>query len=126
MVFLLNKAFNGNKYTITHYIFIKRGDVCKFLTPDNIVDTDLIWSPTFKDWQPIIENRVSGGQELVITINCEPYDVFFTDNALVFDSAGLDANAPGVITSPDQSLSTSLEAIYQQWKASQEGTTPTA
>lgn len=117
---------NGNKYTNTHWIFVKRDGVARFASADTILDTDMVWSPTFKDWQPVIENRLSEGQELVITINCEPYDVFFTDNALVFDAQSLEPTTPGVITQSDQSIAQSLEAIYQQWKASQEGTNPPA
>jgi hypothetical protein len=113
-------VINGNKYSVSHYILVKRDGLAKFVNVTEVVETDLIYSPTFADWQPIIELRVSEGKELVITINTEPYDVFFTDNALVHDSQPLDLNAPGVITSPDQSLATSLETLYQEWKLSQQ------
>ena len=113
-------VINGNKYSVSHYILVKRDGVSKFVNVTEVVESDLIYSPTFSDWQPIIELRVSEGKELVITINTEPYDVFFTDNALVHDSQPLDLNAPGVITSAEQNLATSLEALYQEWKLSQQ------
>jgi len=113
-------VINGNKYSISHYILVKRDGLAKFINVTDVVDSDLVYSPTFQDWQPIIELRESEGKELVITINTEPHDVFFTDNALVHDSQPLDLNAPGVITSPEQNLSTSLEELYQQWKLSQQ------
>jgi hypothetical protein len=113
-------VINGNKYSISHYILVKRDGLGKFVNVTDVVESDLVYSPTFQDWQPIIELRESVGKELVITINTEPYDVFFTDNALVHDSQPLDLNAPGVVTSPDQNLSTSLEELYQQWKQSQQ------
>lgn len=113
-------VINGNKYSISHYILVKRDGLAKFVNVTDVVETDLVFSPTFADWQPIIELRVSEGKELVITINTEPYDVFFTDNALVHDSQPLDLNAPGVITSPEQSLASSLETLYQEWKLSQQ------
>ena len=113
-------VINGNKYSVSHYILVKRDGVAKFVNVTEVVETDLIYSPTFSDWQPVIELRVSEGKELVITINTEPYDVFFTDNALVHDSQPLDLNAPGVITSAEQNLATSLEALYQEWKLSQQ------
>ena len=113
-------VINGNKYSVSHYILVKRNEIAKFVNVTEVVDTDLVYSPTFSDWQPIIELRISDGKELVITINTEPYDVFFTDNALVHDSQPLDLNAPGVITDPEQSLATSLETLYQEWKLSQQ------
>jgi hypothetical protein len=120
--YLVNKVvvINGNKYSVSHYILSKRDGVAKFLKVTEVVETDLIYSPVFQDWQPIIELRESEGNELVIAINTEPYDVFFTDNALVHDSQPLDLTGPGVITSSEQSLSQSLEAMYQQWKLSQQ------
>ena len=57
---------------------------------------------------------------MVITINTEPYDIFFTDNALVHDSQPLDLNDPSVITDPSQTLASSLETLYQAWKLSQQ------
>ena len=113
-------VINGNKYSISHYILVKRDGISKFINVVDVVDTDLVYSPTFADWQPIIELRESEGKELVITINTEPYDIFFTDNALVHDSQPLDLNDPSVITDPSQTLASSLETLYQAWKLSQQ------
>ena len=113
-------VINGNKYSISHYILIKRDGVAKFVNVTEVLESDQVYSPTFADWQPIVELRVSEGKELVITINTEPYDVFFTDNALVHDSQPLDLNADGVITDSAQTLAASLETLYQQWKLSQQ------
>jgi hypothetical protein len=116
-------VINGNKYTNTHWVLAKRDGVARFISANEIVESDLVYSPTFSDWQPIIELRVSEGPELVITINTEPYDVFFTDNSLVHDSVRLDITSPNVITDPNQSVSESLEVLYQQWKDSTAGDT---
>jgi len=116
-------VINGNKYTNTHWVLAKRDGIARFISANEIVETDLIYSPTFSDWQPIIELRISEGPELVITINTEPYDVFFTDNSLVHDSVRLDITSPNVITEPNQSVSESLEVLYQQWKDSTAGDT---
>jgi hypothetical protein len=113
-------VINGNKYSISHYILVKRDGASKFINVVDVVDTDLIYSPTFADWQPIIELRESEGKELVITINTEPYDIFFTDNALVHDSQPLDLNDPSVITDSSRTLASSLETLYQEWKLSQQ------
>lgn len=113
-------VINGNKYSYSHYILIKRNSEVKFVKVYDVEETDEVFSPLFDGWQPIIELRNSAGKELVISINTEPYDVFFTDNAIVHDSHEFDANTPGAITSPDQNLATSLEQLYQDWKLSQE------
>ena len=111
---------NGNKYSYSHYILVKRDNSTKFVKVYEVLESDMVYSPLFDDWQPIIELRVAEGKELVVSINTEPYDVFFTDNAIVHDSHEFDENTPGAITSPDQNVSQSLEQIYQEWKLSQE------
>ena len=113
-------VINGNKYSYSHYILIKRNDEVKFVKVYDVLDSDMVFSPLFDSWQPIIDFKVLEGKELVISINTEPYDVFFTDNAIVHDSHEFDENTPGVITSSDQNLSQALETIYQEWKLSQE------
>ena len=113
-------VINGNKYSVSHYILVKRDGISKFVNVTDVLDTDLIYSPTFNDYQPIIELRLSEGKELVITINTEPYDIFFTDNALVHDSQPLDMNDPAVLTDSSRTLAASLEALYQAWKLSQQ------
>ena len=112
-------VINGNKYSFSHYILVKRDEETKFVKVYEVLETDKVYSPLYDDWQPIIEFRHQQSQELVISINTEPYDVFFTDNAIVHDSHEFDANTPGAITSSDQNLSTSLEQLYQEWKLSQ-------
>jgi hypothetical protein len=110
---------NGNKYSYSHYILVQRDGVSKFVKVYDVLDTDMIYSPMFDGWQPVIDLKTIEGNELVISINTEPYDVFFTDNAIVHDSHEFDAQTPGAISSPDQSLGSALEQLYQEWKLSQ-------
>ena len=117
-------VINGNKYSYSHYILVKRDGVSKFVKVNEVQNSDMVFSPAFDEWQEIIELREQEGKELVISVNTEPYDVFFTDNAIVHDSHELNDSTPGVITSPNQSLVNSLEEIYQEWKNSQENPTP--
>ena len=113
-------VINGNKYSYSHYILVKRNDITQFVKVYEVLESDMVFSPLFDGWQPIIDFKVLDGKELVVSINTEPYDVFFTDNAIVHDSHEFDENTPGAITSADQNLAQSLEAIYQEWKISQE------
>jgi len=113
-------VINGNKYSYSHYVLVKRENIVKFVKVYEVLESDMVFSPLLDSWQPIIDFKVLEGKELVISINTEPYDVFFTDNAIVHDSHEFDENTPGVITSSDQNLSQALETIYQEWKLSQE------
>jgi hypothetical protein len=113
-------VINGNKYSYSHYILVKRDEETKFVKVYEVLESDMIYSPLFDGWQPIIDFRILEGKELVISINTEPYDVFFTDNAIVHDSHEFDENTPGAIVSADQNISQSLEHLYQEWKLSQQ------
>ena len=113
-------VINGNKYSYSHYILVKRDNATQFVKVNEVLESDMVFSPLLDSWQPIIDFKVLDGKELVISINTEPYDVFFTDNAIVHDSHEFDENTPGAITSSDQNLSQALETIYQEWKLSQE------
>ena len=113
-------VINGNKYSYSHYIMVKRNEEVKFVKVYDVEFTDQIFSPMTDSWQPIIELRNAEGKELVISINTEPYDIFFTDNAIVHDSHPFDANTPGAIFDKETSLSGALESLYQEWKLSQE------
>jgi hypothetical protein len=113
-------VINGNKYSYSHYIMVKRNEEVKFVKVYEVEFTDQIFSPMIDAWQPILELRNAEGKELVISINTEPYDIFFTDNAIVHDSHPFDANTPGAIFDKESSLSGSLESLYQEWKLSQE------
>jgi len=117
-------VINGNKYSYSHYIMIRRDGQVKFVKVANVEMTDEIFSPLIDAWQPILELRNSEGKELVISINTEPYDIFFTDNAIVHDSHPFNESTPHAITEPGQSLTASLESLYQEWKLSQEENPP--
>jgi hypothetical protein len=112
-------VINGNKYSLQHFILIKRDGQIQFQPAANVLETDLIFSPSENDWKEITDYKVTTQKELLISINVEPYDVFFTDNALVHDSynAALDANA---LLSSDETFSDKLDAMYQQWRDSQD------
>jgi hypothetical protein len=112
-------VINGNKYSLQHFILIKRDGQIQFQPAANVLETDLIFSPSENDWKEITDYKVTTQKELLISIDVEPYDVFFTDNALVHDSyhAADDQNA---LLSSDETFSDKLDAMYQQWRDSQD------
>jgi hypothetical protein len=52
----------------------------------DIVETDLIWSPTDTAWVAITSLESFDSTHDVYSVNCEPYDIFFTENMLVHDT----------------------------------------
>jgi len=106
---------NENKYSKAHWILIKNNEGIKFKNVTDVLLTDLIFSPMTQDWNPVTQCMPINSKELVISINVEPYDVFFTDNALVHDSynAALDPNA---INSSEEDFSEKLVAMYTEWQ----------
>ena len=108
-------VINENKYSKAHWILIKNNEGIKFKNVTDVTLADFIFSPMTQDWNPVTQCMPINSTELVISINVEPYDVFFTDNALVHDSynAALDPNA---INSSEEDFSEKLVAMYTEWQ----------
>lgn len=112
-------VINGNKYSRQHFVLIKRDGMIQFQPSAEVLETDLIFSPTDQDWKAITDYKITNQKELLISIDVEPYDVYFTDNALVHDSYRA-SDDPNVLTSSDETFSDKLDALYQQWRNSQD------
>ena len=108
-------VINENKYSKAHWILIKNNEGIKFKNVTDVTLADLIFSPMTQDWNPVTQCMPINSTELVVSINVEPYDVFFTDNALVHDSynAALDPNA---INSSEEDFSEKLIVMYTEWQ----------
>ena len=78
-------ALNGELFSTTHWILTKKDDVVKFVNTINLDTTYQIWSPDTNDWTDIVSVELLDYTDTVYSINTEPYDKFFTENALVFD-----------------------------------------
>ena len=77
-------------FSDTHYIMVKRGEVTSFVKALDLEDTDLIWSYAERNWVSIsILKKVDVNHE-VVSIDCEPYDIFFTERMLTHDSNTVD------------------------------------
>jgi len=110
---------NGNKYSKQHFVLVKRNEMIQFLPSAEVLETDLIFSPTDQEWKAITDYKITDQKELLISIDVEPYDVYFTDNALVHDSYRA-SNDPNALTSSDETFSDKLDVLYQQWRNSQD------
>jgi hypothetical protein len=77
-------------FSDTHYIMVKRGEVTSFVKALDLEHTDLIWSYSERNWISIsILEKVDVNHE-VVSIDCEPYDIFFTERMLTHDSNTVD------------------------------------
>jgi len=112
-------VINGNKYSRQHFILIKRNDEIQFQPAADVLQTDLIFSPMESGWVEVVDYKITDQKELLISIDVEPYDVFFTDNALVHDSYKA-SDDPNVLTSSDETFTDKLDEMYQQWRDSQD------
>jgi hypothetical protein len=84
---LSDKAYvvNSDVYSPNHYILVKDGSLFRFVLPSQITTDMLVYSYNSSDWTPVLSVEEINYIDMVYSINCEPYDMFFTENALVFD-----------------------------------------
>ena len=76
---------NGTMYTHGHYVLVKKDGVTQFLQTPYIDTTYEVYNYEQGAWIPIAGVENIEVQMDKISINCEPYDNFFTENMLVFD-----------------------------------------
>jgi len=77
-------------FSDTHYILVKRGEETSFVKSLDLDPRDLIWSYVERTWLPIsVLEKVDVNHE-VVSIDCEPYDIFFTERMLTHDSSTVD------------------------------------
>jgi hypothetical protein len=86
---------NGETYSDSHYIFIKRDGSSRFVNVKDLLLTDLVYSTETHDWVEVLQVDVIPNVSYpVVCINTEPYDVFYTERFLVHDSYNLSLDNP--------------------------------
>ena len=81
---------DSDMFSDTHYILVKRNNVTKFVKAIDLESTDLIWSNSDQNWVAIgLLQKIQVDHE-VVSIDCEPYDIFFTERMLTHDSSTVD------------------------------------
>lgn len=76
---------NGELFSGTHYMLSKREGIAKMIATQDLLVTDELWSTANNSWVAIDQLIIKDLSHEVVSINCEPYDMFFTDNFLVYD-----------------------------------------
>lgn len=77
---------NGDAYSESHYVLTKKDNITRFIKVSELDNTYMIYSYQDLDFIPIQNLDVLDYEDKVYSINCEPYDNFFTENMLVFDT----------------------------------------
>ena len=78
-------SINGEFYSGSHYMLVKRDGTARMIASIDLLQTDELWSADTNTWTPITELVISLVPHQVVSINCEPYDMFYTDHFLVYD-----------------------------------------
>lgn len=79
-------VINNDLFSDSHYILAKRNGEAQFVKSLDIESSDLIYSYQDSDWVEITTLEKVQVEHEIISINCEPYDIFFTENMLTHDS----------------------------------------
>jgi hypothetical protein len=78
---------NGDIFSQYHWILIKRDNVAKFVLSDEIVEnSDYVFDPETNTWEIVDLFELIPVSHETISIDCEPYDMFFTEKMLTHDS----------------------------------------
>ena len=78
---------NGDIFSQYHWILVKRDNVVKFVLSENIVEnSDYIFDADTNTWEIVDLFETIEVNHETISIDCEPYDMFFTEKMLTHDS----------------------------------------
>jgi hypothetical protein len=83
---------NGDTFTDTHLILVKRDESIFFKFASQVQENDLVWNYGSESWDPITSLSSTEVQYNSVTINCEPHDVFFTEKTLTHDGSNYQNN----------------------------------
>ena len=77
---------NNDLFSDTHYVLIKRGAKAMFILSSEVFMEDMVYNYNSSSWETITQLRKADIPHEVVSIDCEPYDVFYTERMLVHDS----------------------------------------
>jgi len=92
----------GNEtYSGTHHLLAKRDGLAQMILSANLLTTDKLWSTQTNSWTDIVDLVITVMDHQVISVNCEPLDIFFTENYLVYDGYPIDSPLPEPEPAPE-------------------------
>ena len=78
-------SVNEDVFSPNHILLIRRGDEVSMKKTSELLPTDMVWDYAADGWTEITVLQMYDYDHTVITINCEPNDLFFTHGALTHD-----------------------------------------
>jgi len=78
-------SINGDRFTESHLVLVKRNNVEQFVLASNILETDLVWHYETSTFIPVESYLTTNVEFDAITINCEPIDIYFTEHHITYD-----------------------------------------
>ena len=83
-------VINGDIFSQYHFVLVKRDGEAKFvMSADVLSETDLVYSYETSTWETIDMYEIVPVIHETVSINCEPYDMFFTERMLTHDSVAI-------------------------------------
>ena len=79
-------AINEDLFTRAHYIFVQRDSLAIIIMAKDVVETDLVYNYTTAEFEEIFDLQFLDITYFAYSINCEPYDFFWTERMLTFDN----------------------------------------
>jgi hypothetical protein len=76
---------NGDWFSESHYILARKDGVHSFVIAADMDETYEVYNYQTDDWSPVVSVIPMNVPMTVYSINCEPYDIFFTENMLVYN-----------------------------------------
>ena len=82
-------VINNDLFSDTHYVLVKKGAKALFVLSTEVVMTDKVYNYSTSSWEDIKYLKTGDIPHEVVSIDCEPYDVFYTEHLLVHDSVDI-------------------------------------
>lgn len=83
-------VINGDVFSQYHWILIKRDGQAKFVMSENIIkETDEVYAFDAGSWESIQMYEIVPVEHETVSINCEPFDMFWTERMLTHDSVAI-------------------------------------
>jgi hypothetical protein len=80
---------NNDLFSDTHYVLVRKGAKALFVLSTEVVMTDKVYNYSTSSWEDIRVLQKADIPHEVVSIDCEPYDVFYTEHLLVHDSVSI-------------------------------------
>jgi sortase (surface protein transpeptidase) len=70
-------------------VLVKKGAKALFVLSTEVSMTDKVYNYNTSSWENVTVLQKADIPHEVVSINCEPYDVFYTERMLVHDSVDI-------------------------------------